>query len=82
MSYWDSLNQQIIRIPPRPYPNYPGWTELDCGCCGGLEWGGEVPRDCRTCKGSGSLARHDATGTLAMYPSGPLLGRETVRADR
>ena len=74
MSHWDSQKQVTVRWPDEPIEGYPGWTRIDCGCCAGLEWGGETPRECLRCN-QGTLARHDATGTLALYPGGPLVGR-------
>ena len=76
MSYWNWKQNKIIRFPPAPYPGYPGWIRLDCGCSGGLEWGGEYPRECRNCWGSGMIAKHEKSGVLAYYPGGPFLGRD------
>lgn len=77
MSYWDSRAQKIVRWPDRP-DSKPGWTLIDCGCSGGVEWGGEEPVECSFCRGSGRLSRHDASGTVALYPGGPI--RYKVRA--
>jgi hypothetical protein len=76
MSYWNSKAQEIVRIPDRPWPDYPGWLRIDCGCCAGLEWGGESPRECRDCGGGGFLAKHVKSGVLADYPGGPLRGKD------
>jgi len=73
MSYWDG--NQIVRRPDRLVEGSPGWIMQDCGCCDGLEWGGEVPTECTLCNG-GFVFKHLASGVLAMYPSGPFLGRE------
>ena len=73
MAHWDGTH--IVRAPPRPYPNYPNWEYINCGCCGGLQWGGESPRECDVCHGIGSYARH-RSGTLAAYPGGPFLGSD------
>ena len=81
MSYWDATLRRIVSRPDAPYPDYPGWVSVDCGCCNGLEWGGEEPRECRACGGNGSYARHLATGTLALYPGGPLMGHESIPDD-
>ena len=54
----------------------PGWEYVDCGCCGGLKWGGETPRDCDECDGASFYFRHIKSGVLAQYPGGPFLGRE------
>lgn len=72
MSHWDG--KQVIRFEPEPWPEYPGWQQIDCGCANGLEWGGEEPRECRTCKGWGFVALHDRSGALALYPGGPFCG--------
>lgn len=54
-----------------PFPE--GWVR--CGCCAGLEWGGELPRTCRDCDGEGRVYRY-ASGQLALWPGGPLKGSE------
>lgn len=74
MSHWDSKAQKVVRWPEEP-ASHPGWTVIDCGCCAGLQWGGETPEECRDCGGSGILCRHNSTGTLALYPGGPFAGR-------
>lgn len=76
MAYWDYLLGQIIHRPDAPWDGYPGWLSIDCGCSAGLEWGGDSPRECRTCGGNGIIARHVASGLLALYPGGPAVGRE------
>ena len=77
MAYWDG--KQIICTPTTLYEDYPGWECVDCGCCAGLEWGGECPRECHRCGGAGEYARHIKSGALAEYPGGPFIGREYVR---
>jgi hypothetical protein len=59
----------------KEYPNYPGWEYLSCGCCGGIQWGGDYPRECTCCGGSGMIAIHKPTGTIADYPGGPFRGK-------
>ena len=54
-----------------------GWTLIDCGCCNGIEWGGEEPRTCRDCGGNGVLWR-SPRGRLALYPGGPFRGIDTT----
>lgn len=49
---------------------------VDCGCCNGLEWGGEYPRECRDCGGTGVLYRY-ASGRLALYRGGPFCGSDS-----
>lgn len=49
---------------------------VDCGCCNGLAWGGEYPRECRDCKGSGLLYRYPS-GALALYRGGPFAGQDS-----
>ena len=73
MAHFDG--HAIVLLKDEPYPEYAGWVRVDCGCCDGLEWGGYVPRTCRDCGGGGFLAKHVATGTIALYPGGPLRGR-------
>lgn len=72
MAYWDG--DKIVYAQPIPYPDYPEWEYMDCGCCGGIEWGGESPRECRSCGGIGFLARHKPTNRIADYPGGPFRG--------
>lgn len=80
MSYWNSQAQTVTTFAPEPYPDYAGWERVDCHCCGGLTWtfGGE----CRDCGGGGSLARHVATRTLALWPGGPLRGHDAPAPDK
>ena len=74
MAYW--TGEKIVHSKPIPVENYPGWEHVDCGCCNGLQWGGEEPRECDDCKGSGSYVRHIKSGAMAFYPGGPFIGRE------
>ena len=78
MSFWNSETQQVVRFPPKDVEGYPGWEEIDCGCCAGLQWGGFEPRECRDCGGGGYLFRHKRSGALAQYPGGPFCGREVT----
>lgn len=75
MAYWNSQQQEIVYFKPRDVPEYPGWQEVDCGCCAGIEWGGDVPRECRDCGGSGRQFLHVKSRVLAEYPGGPFTGR-------
>lgn len=68
MSYWDG--KAIIEYPAEPYFNHPGWLRIDCGCCNGIEWGGNYPVECKRCGGGGFLAKHIPTGVVAEYPGG------------
>lgn len=54
---------------------YPGWEEVSCGCCMGIQWGGDFPRECMSCGGSGQLFRHKKSGAIADYPGGPFRGK-------
>lgn len=74
MAYWTGTT--IKYLPPESYPNYPTWSLIDCGCCLGLRWGGDYPRECSRCGGSGRLVRHNNTRVLADYPGGPFRGYE------
>jgi hypothetical protein len=51
-----------------------GW--VDCGCCAGIEWGGEYPRECNLCGGNGRLYRFES-GKLALWPGGQFVGSES-----
>ena len=78
MSFWDSTQGRVIHFPPEEWPDQPGWWRLDCGCCMGLEWGGEYPRECKTCGGNGWVAWHEKSKVLAWYPGGPFRGRDDL----
>lgn len=79
MAYWNG--KEIIYHPAKQSEFYPGWEELDCGCCNGLRWGGEQPKDCPDCGGTGRLFRHIKSRVLADYPGGPLRGRDVAAAN-
>jgi len=79
MAYLDSKTGQIIHVQPKPCINYPEWVEVDCGCCNGIRWGGEYPRECETCYGNGVYFRH-RSGALALHPGGTFIGREAAEA--
>ena len=68
MSHWDG--EKIVRWKTVPCPQYPAWDEIDCGCCNGIEWGGEYPIECRDCGGSGVIFKHRESGVKAVYPGG------------
>jgi hypothetical protein len=72
---WDELSEHIVRRKDRPWPGYPGWLRVDCGCCAGIKWGGYTPQDCERCGGSGLIAVHKKSRVIADYPGGPLRGR-------
>ena len=71
MAYWNG--KEIIYAKPEPAKTHPGWEIIDCGCCGGIQWGGEYPRECLDCNGSGSYFRHIKSGVSALYPGGPFV---------
>ena len=50
------------------------WRVAACGCCNGLEWGGDSPRECTSCGGTGSVWIRPS-GHVFLYPGGPALGR-------
>jgi hypothetical protein len=79
MAHWDSKKGRIIYWPDKPSEEWPGWDELDCGCCGGIQWSGDYPKECDRCGGGGTLFRHRKSGALADYPGGPFRGKETRR---
>ena len=76
MAHYDSDKNEVIRWPSKECESYPGWEEIDCGCCNGLEWDGDYPTECSYCKGQGIKFHHKKTGTLAEYPGGSFLGRK------
>lgn len=76
MAYYDNKNNKIIYGKPTKIKNYKDWVWIDCGCCGGLQWGGYSPRECDKCEGNGSLAWHKKSGVLALYPGGKFKGKE------
>jgi hypothetical protein len=75
MAHWDSKNQKIVKWPTEPHPEYKGWEIIDCGCCAGIEWGGEYPVECRACQGQGFLCHHIKSGAIALWPGGPFAGK-------
>lgn len=50
------------------------WAVSGCGCCAGIQWGGDEPRECLDCGGGGMVFVHIPTGTVAQYPGGPFNG--------
>lgn len=73
MAHWDYRHNMIWHYPAKDLGN--GWLRVDCGCSGGLQWGGEEPRECDRCGGTGSIYWHKKSKTFAQYPSGPFQGR-------
>lgn len=71
---WNGREMTHPESPPIPVDGYPQWVAVDCGCCHGLEWGGEEPRECRDCGASGRFFVHLPTGTGAVWPGGPFNG--------
>lgn len=74
MAYWNG--KVIVYTKPEPCKKHPGWKWVDCGCCGGIQWGGESPTTCSECDGAGSYFRHIKSSVYALYPGGPFLSRE------
>lgn len=81
MARWDAKNSKIVSFPSYPVENYPDWVWDDCGCCAGLIWGGDSPRECPHCNG-GQIARHVPSGVLALWPGGPFVGRLTLKEQK
>lgn len=75
MSTWNSALGIVQTWPPERDAERPDWWAVDCGCCNGLQWGGEEPMECRTCNGSGALWVHRPSGVMACWPGGPLNGK-------
>jgi len=82
MAFWDSSSGRIIHLRDEPWEGSPGWVRRDCGCCNGIEWGGDVPMECSSCGGGGFVAFHAESRCLADYPGGPLRGSEPKRTER
>ena len=68
MAHWDG--KKIVYMKPHPCKEYPAWDIIDCGCCHGILWGGEEPRECVRCGESGVIYKHRESGVMAEYPGG------------
>lgn len=68
MAHWDG--KRIKYFKSIICNEYPGWDMLDCGCCAGIQWGGEYPEECNRCNGNGVIYKHRKSGVLAEYPGG------------
>jgi hypothetical protein len=68
--------REMTHPPAEPWLDelYSGWLWVNCGCCGGLQWGGESPRECGACNGGGWFAVHLQSGRGARWPGGPFNG--------
>ena len=75
MSSWNSKTGTVERIAPIRDIERPNWWAVDCGCCAGIQWGGDEPVECRTCHGSGLLWVHRPSHVIAEWPGGPLNGK-------
>ena len=75
MAHWNSESGKIIYFKEQQ-SEIKGWNIIDCGCCGGLRWGGEEPIECNYCEGNGHLFKHIKSGVIAIYPGGEFRGRE------
>jgi hypothetical protein len=49
------------------------WMHIPCGCCNGLQWGGDTPQECLDCDGTGALWITE-NDRLAEYPGGLFTG--------
>lgn len=65
------------------------WGKIPCPRCGGFGVVSEYtlggtdflgPAECGNCEGNGVLWRHE-TGTIAVYPGGPLRGKISMRGE-
>ncbi len=67
------------RIEESDWPDNPAWEYVRCECHHGLvgNMASPYPEECGTCMGSGYIVKHKKTGTLAKYPGGPFVGRES-----
>ena len=70
MAYWNG--KKIVYKKSEPCKEYPGWDIIDCGCCSGIQWGGEYPRECKC--NSGVYYKHRKSGVCAEYPGGRFIG--------
>lgn len=77
MAYWDG--SQVIGFEPTFSRTWMGWIEADHGCCNGIKWGGEYPRECECA--AGVMYVHIESGTIAQYPGGPLMGARLKGAE-
>ena len=69
MAHWDG--KKTVRSPTVPDEEYPAWDVIDCGCCAGIMWGGEEPRECPRCNGCGVIYQHRESKVVAEWPGGP-----------
>ncbi|KKN75845.1 hypothetical protein LCGC14_0377210 [marine sediment metagenome] len=69
MAHWNG--KEMVHFATKPCKTHPKWDVIDCGCCAGIEWGGEEPRECRTCNSTGVIYQHRKSGVTAEYPGGP-----------
>jgi len=73
MAHWDYKAERTWYYPAEDMQN--GWYRIDCGCSGGLQWGGDEPRECPRCGAFGFIFWHKKSKTFAQYPGGPFRGR-------
>ena len=71
MAYWNCKDRKIHYSPAKDLGN--GWCEIDCGCSGGLQWGGNEPRECNKCQGSGIIYWHINSKVFSLFPGGPFV---------
>jgi hypothetical protein len=75
MATWDRTTGRFVYWEPEDAAENPGWKRIDCGCCNGLEWGGEEPLECDRCVGNGILFWHVQSGVVAKWVGGPIVER-------
>lgn len=73
MAHWNYKDGKIHYWAAQDCKN--GWFKVDCGCSGGIQWGGEEPIECNDCNGTGSITWHKKSGVFALYPGGPFQGK-------
>jgi hypothetical protein len=78
MASWDCRTGVTLHYPPKRERN--GWYSYDCGCCSGIEWGGEEPRECDSCGASGRQWVHLPSGVCTEYPGGKFTGKTDAAA--
>jgi len=76
MAFYSCKDNKVYHFPAKWTRK--GWYRVDCGCSGGLQWGGDSPRECPRCGGTGELFWHKKSKVFAQYPGGSFQGREDL----
>ena len=73
MAHWNYKDGKTHYYPA--HKEKEGWYTIDCGCSGGIQWGGNEPIECDRCGGTGSIWWHKKSKAFAQYPGGHFKGR-------